>query len=111
MSSSNEIEARLDAVQDSVAGSLQKSYHGIAARLDRIPAGKALRIILWLAGGICFCDSIDMNIAGPIIAQFLVSGWSDSFQNATFVSMTAFGYLVGGLVAGVVADGIGSKKD
>lgn len=46
MSSSNEIEARLDAVQDSVAGSLQKSYHGIAARLDRIPAGKALRIIL-----------------------------------------------------------------
>lgn len=110
MSSSNEIEARLDAVQDSVAGSLQKSYHGIAARLDRIPAGKALRIILWLAGGICFCDSIDMNIAGPIIAQFLVSGWSDSFQNATFVSMTAFGYLVGGLVAGVVSDGIGRKK-
>ena len=52
-------------------GSIGKSYHGIAARLDRIPAGKAVRVVLWLSGGICFCDSIDMNIAGPIIAQFL----------------------------------------
>ena len=89
MSSSAEINARLDAVESTAQGSLQKSYHGIAARLDRIPAGKAIRVVLWLAGGICFCDSIDMNIAGPIIAQFLVSGWSDSVANATFVSVTA----------------------
>lgn len=70
MGSSSMVEARLDAVQDSIDGSIGKSYHGIAARLDRIPAGKAVRIVLWLSGGICFCDSIDMNIAGPIIAQF-----------------------------------------
>ena len=110
MSPSNVIDARLDAVQNSVDGSLQKSYHGIAARLDRIPAGKAVRVVLWLAGGICFCDSIDMNIAGPIIAQFLTTGWSDSMQNATFVSVTALGYLVGGLISGIVSDGLGRKK-
>lgn len=107
MGSSSMVEARLDAVQDSIDGSIGKSYHGIAARLDRIPAGKAVRIVLWLSGGICFCDSIDMNIAGPIIAQFLTTGWSDSMQNATFVSVTALGYLVGGLISGIVSDGLG----
>ena len=77
MGSSSMVEARLDAVQDSIDGSIGKSYHGIAARLDRIPAGKAVRVVLWLSGGICFCDSIDMNIAGPIIAQFLTTRWSE----------------------------------
>lgn len=110
MGSSSMVEARLDAVQDSIDGSIGKSYHGIAARLDRIPAGKAVRVVLWLSGGICFCDSIDMNIAGPIIAQFLTTGWSDSMQNATFVSVTALGYLVGGLISGIVSDGLGRKK-
>ena len=110
MSSSAEINARLDAVEESAKGSLQKSYYGIAARLDRIPAGKAVRIVLWLAGGICFCDSIDMNIAGPIIAQFLTTGWSNVDANALFVSITALGYLFGGLISGVVSDGIGRKK-
>ena len=110
MSSSTEINARLDAVEESAKGPLQKSYYGIAARLDRIPAGKAVRIVLWLAGGICFCDSIDMNIAGPIIAQFLTTGWSNVDANALFVSITALGYLFGGLISGVVSDGIGRKK-
>lgn len=110
MSSSVEINARLDAVEESAKGSLQKSYYGIAARLDRIPAGKSIRVVLWLAGGICFCDSIDMNIAGPIIAQFLTTGWSNVDMNAIFVSITALGYLFGGLISGIVSDGIGRKK-
>lgn len=45
MGSSSMVEARLDAVQDSIDGSIGKSYHGIAARLDRIPAGKAVRVV------------------------------------------------------------------
>lgn len=69
-----------------------------------------MRTVLWLAGGICFCDSIDMNIAGPIIAQFLVSGWSDMGANSVFVSVTALGYLFGGLISGIVSDGFGRKK-
>ena len=110
MASTAEINARLDAVQNSVDGSLQKSYHGIAARIDRLPAGRAQRTVLWLAGGVCFCDSIDMNIGGPIIAQFLTTGFSDAGANALFVSITALGYLVGGLVSGIISDGFGRKK-
>lgn len=110
MASTVEINARLDAVEHSAAGSLQKSYHGIAARIDRMPAGRAQRTVLWLAGGICFCDSVDMNIAGPIIAQFLVNGFSDTATNGLFVSITALGYLFGGLLAGVVSDHFGRKK-
>lgn len=110
MESSTSINARLDAVQDTAMSSVQKSYYGIAARLDRLPAGKAVRTVLWLAGGVCFCDSIDANIGGPIIAQFLLNGWSDMNLNAVFVSMTGVGYLLGGLISGIVSDGIGRKK-
>jgi len=110
VASTAEINARLDAVQSSVDGSLQKSYHGIAARIDRLPAGRAQRTVLWLAGGVCFCDSIDMNIGGPIIAQFLTTGFSDSGANALFVSITALGYLFGGLVSGIISDGFGRKQ-
>lgn len=65
---------------------------------------------MWLIGGICFCDCLDMNVGGPIIAQLLASGWSDNNLNAMFVSMTAFGYLVGGLLAGMISDYFGRVR-
>lgn len=37
----------------------QTSYHGIAARLDRIPITGMHRKVLWLLAGITFCDSVD----------------------------------------------------
>ncbi len=109
MASAANINARLDRIEAIDSGA-QRSYHGIAARLDRLPAGKAHRKVLWLIGGVAFCDCLDMNIAGPIIAQLLASGWSDNNLNSVFVSMTAFGYLVGGLLAGVVSDRFGRRK-
>lgn len=51
-----------------------------------------------------------MNVGGPIIAQLLASGWSDNNLNAMFVSMTAFGYLVGGLLAGMISDYFGRVR-
>lgn len=89
---------------------LQKSYHGIAARMDRLPISGFHKKILWLLGGVTFCDSIDMNIGGPIIAQLLATGWSDASLNSLFVSITMVGYLFGGLIAGALSDGIGRKK-
>lgn len=89
---------------------LQKSYHGIAARLDRLPIGKVQKKTLFILGGVIFCDSIDMSIGGPVIAQLLSTGWSDSGLNALFVSITMVGYLFGGLLSGVISDGIGRKK-
>ena len=44
----------------------QTSYHGIAARLDRIPITGMHRKVLWLLAGITFCDSVDMGVGGPI---------------------------------------------
>ncbi len=89
---------------------IQTSFHGIAARLDRLPSGSFQRKAMWLIGGVCFCDCLDMNVGGPIIAQLLASGWSDSILNSIFVSMTAFGYLCGGLMAGMVSDYFGRVK-
>ena len=43
-----------------------KSYHGIAARIDRMPISNFHRKILWLLGGVTFCDSVDMAVGGPI---------------------------------------------
>lgn len=89
---------------------LQKSYHGVAARLDRLPIGKVQKKTLFILGGVIFCDSIDMSIGGPVIAQLLATGWSDSNLNALFVSITMVGYLFGGLLSGAISDGIGRKK-
>ena len=89
---------------------LQKSYHGIALRLDRLPIGKVQKKTLFILGGVIFCDSIDMSIGGPVIAQLLASGWSDANLNAIFVSITMVGYLFGGLLSGAISDGIGRKK-
>lgn len=89
---------------------LQRTYHGIAARLDRLPIGKVQKKTLFILGGVIFCDSIDMSIGGPVIAQLLTTGWSDPNLNAIFVSITMVGYLFGGLISGAISDGIGRKK-
>ena len=94
----------------------QTSYHGIAARLDRIPITGMHRKVLWLLAGITFCDSVDMGVGGPIGAvlqsTYDAAGnqWMTLEQYALFNSITMIGYLVGGLMAGALSDGIGRKK-
>ena len=107
MSSVATIDARVANLQSQET---QMSFHGIAARLDRLPSGSFQKKAMWLIGGVCFCDCLDMNVGGPIIAQLLASGWSDANLNAIFVSITAFGYLCGGLMAGMVSDYFGRVK-
>ncbi len=94
----------------------QSSYHGIAARLDRMPISGFHKKILWLLAGITFCDSVDMAVGGPIgnILQntYDAAGnqWMTLEQFALFNSITMIGYLIGGLMAGALSDGIGRKK-
>ena len=107
MSSAAAIDARVDNLRSQ---ELQTSFHGIAARLDRLPSGAFQRRAMWLIGGVCFCDCLDMNVGGPIIAELLASGWSDAGLNSLFVSITAFGYLCGGLMAGMVSDYFGRVR-
>lgn len=89
---------------------LQSSYYGIAARMDRIPITGFHRKILWLLGGVTFCDSVDMAVGGPIGMVLQAENWMTLEQFAFFNSITMVGYLVGGLMAGAISDGIGRRK-
>ena len=95
---------------------LNSSYHGIAARLDRLPITGFHKKILWLLAGITFCDSVDMAVGGPIgmvlQSTYDAAGnqWMTLEQFALFNSITMIGYLIGGLMAGALSDGIGRKK-
>ena len=89
---------------------LNSSYHGIAARLDRMPITGFHKKILWLLAGITFCDSVDMAVGGPIGNVLQSEGWMTLEQFAFFNSITMVGYLFGGLMAGALSDGIGRKK-
>ena len=87
-----------------------KSYHGIAARIDRMPISNFHRKILWLLGGVTFCDSVDMAVGGPIGMVLQAEGWMTLEQFAFFNSITMVGYLFGGLMAGAISDSFGRKK-
>lgn len=89
---------------------LQSSYYGIAARMDRIPITNFHRKILWLLGGVTFCDSVDMAVGGPIGMVLQDQGFMTLAQFGFFNSITMIGYLVGGLMAGALSDGIGRRK-
>ncbi len=87
-----------------------KSFHGIAARLDRMPISGFHMKIMWLLAGITFCDSVDMSVGGPIGAVLQTEGFMTLEQFAFFNSVTMIGYLIGGLMSGWVSDGFGRKK-
>ena len=93
-----------------MASNAQKSFHGIAARLDRMPISGFHMKIMWLLAGITFCDSVDMSIGGPIGAVLQDEGFMTLEQFAFFNSITMVGYLIGGLMSGWVSDGFGRKK-
>ena len=86
------------------------SFHGIAARLDRIPISGFHKKVMWLLAGLTFCDSVDMGVGGPIGMVLQDQGFMTLEQFAFFNSITMVGYLIGGLMAGAVSDGIGRRK-
>lgn len=96
---------------------LNTSFHGIAARMDRMPLTNFHRKMLWLLAGLTFCDSVDMAVGAPIgnVLQHTmladgVTPWMSTAQYAIFNSVTMLGYLFGGLMAGALADGLGRRK-
>ena len=93
-----------------MASDAQKSFHGIAARLDRMPISGFHMKTMWLLAGITFCDSVDMSIGGPIGAVLQDEGFMTLEQFAFFNSITMVGYLIGGLGSGLVSDNFGRKK-
>lgn len=94
------------------------SFHGIAARLDRLPITGFHKKIMWLLAGLTFCDSVDMAVGGPIgmvLQETVVNEATGQVfmtleQYALFNSVTMIGYLIGGLLAGAISDSIGRRK-
>ena len=86
------------------------SFHGIAARLDRMPISSFHVKTMWLLAGLTFCDSVDMAVGGPIGAVLQKEGFMTLEQFTFFNSITMVGYLLGGLMAGAISDGIGRRK-
>ena len=78
-------------------------------RLDRLPMTKRHRSILYLLAGGGFFDGFDLYIAGSVLASMVALKFSSVAENASFISSTFFGLLIGTLIAAVVGDRLGRK--
>ncbi|MBJ6135279.1 MFS transporter [Ochrobactrum sp. Q0168] len=85
------------------------SAASLAARLDRLPILGFHKKFLLLVGAGMFFDSFDIYLANSVLATLKQSGWSTLTQNATFLSATAVGMLIGSLLAGILGDRYGRK--
>jgi MFS transporter, putative metabolite:H+ symporter len=87
---------------------MDQSIH-VGARLDAIPLGRFHYRMLALIGAGMFFDSFDVYMAGAILAALLHSGESTLAQNASFVSATFLGMMIGAWLAGVLGDRFGRR--
>lgn len=79
------------------------------ARLDRLPISRFHWRILALVGAGAFLDAFDVYLASGVMAATLKEGFSTLESNATFISMTFFGMLIGAGLAGYVGDRFGRR--
>jgi putative MFS transporter len=77
--------------------------------LDTSPFTRRHYRVLGLLGGAGFFDGFDIYLAGPLLADLVLTGFSTVVGNASFLSATFFGLLIGTLIAGVTGDRFGRK--
>lgn len=110
MVSKENIDARVDRLEEAQELEYVKGYHGVAARLDRLPVGSWHRKMVFLFSCCIFCDGLDTFVGGGIIAGLLESGWSTVELNGAFSSLTMVGYLIGCLMSGWLGDHLGRRR-
>ena len=79
------------------------------ARLDRLRFNKAHGKLFAILGAGLFLDSMELYMAGSILAVLLQSGWSDLASNANFLSATFAGATIGAISAGLLGDRFGRR--
>jgi len=79
------------------------------ARLDRLPISRFHWRVLGLISAGAFLDAFDIYLAGGVIAAMAKEGFSTLPLNATFVSATFFGMLIGAGLAGYIGDRMGRR--
>src|SRR5947208_1242707 len=89
-------------VSDQLQGSMAFHVVNAGPRLDRLPISRFHWRVLWLISAGAFLDAFDIYLAGGVIAAMLKDGFSTLALNATFVSATFFGMLIGAGLAGWV---------
>jgi MFS transporter, putative metabolite:H+ symporter len=88
---------------------MQPDQVNAGARLDRLPLSRFHRRILWLIGAGMFFDSFDIYLTGGVLGALVKSGWSSMELNASFISATFVGVLIGSLAAGFLGDRFGRR--
>lgn len=81
----------------------------LAARLDRLPISSFHKKLLILVGGGMFFDAFDNYLANSVLSALLEDNWTTLHLNAWFISGTAFGMLLGSIMAGFLGDKHGRK--
>ena len=87
------------------------AHHVVNAgtRLDRLPISRFHWRVLWLISAGAFLDAFDIYLMGGVIAAMTKEGFTTLAQNATFVSATFFGMLIGAGLAGWIGDRMGRR--
>jgi putative MFS transporter len=79
------------------------------ARLDRLPISRFHYRMFFLITLGAFFDGFDLFLAAGVLGYFVKSGFSSVQENATFVSMTFLGMVVGAWMAGILGDRYGRR--
>lgn len=78
-------------------------------RLDRLPMSRWHYQLVALVTAGMFVDLFELYSGGSILAALVQEGWSTMSVNATFLSVTFMGLLIGAWFAGVLGDRYGRR--